>query len=319
MKERDFISENVRYDINWVKNSINRFIKKGKNYQLKRLNEWYERTGKTRDFYREIIKAGKNKEAKFLVKKENEKTEKLKNFVYKKQAETYDFWARQNELYRALFALETILVHEVGVLDGKEALERRSVAQVVMNRFNDSFYSQLNKNQSILKSLRPETNTKVHKWLNTLFKTGEFSFTYHYIPAVRHIFCPDMSSRGRNIRKKNIRISLEELKKYNSGFKAFRYFSRISMLGKIDMSSVWNDYKKLPEIVGSKSGDQKKLRSYYILGKYHYYYSFRDFRGVEHKVVNIAGITYSMRWEEGSTVFFNYRNPHLFTYFSKKN
>lgn len=318
--QKGFISENVRYDLNWIRNKIERLVKRGKKIQLERILEWEERTEETYTFYKNIIKSKNRKKADFLIKKENEATHKLKDFVYKKQAETYEFWSKQPELYKALYTLESILVNEVGVIDGKYGLERTGVAYVVFNRVKDKFYSQLNEGQWITKYLPKDLDTKKELWLNTLFKTGEFSFTYHYISGVVHTFCADMSKRGKNIRKKNLKIALKAAKSYHPDFNAYRYFSRVSMLGKIDMSSVWGDnYYPLPEMPGYKAYKQRKLSSLYNANKYKYFYSFKDSKNIEYNVVKIDGKTYAMKWYRGKPEFYDYRNPHYFTYFSKKN
>ncbi len=314
-----FISENVRYDLEWIESKLERILERGKAVQLKRLGEWKQRVQENFKFYQDIIDFSNKKKAKNLVAQENDAAIKLKNYVYSKQAEVYQFWQKQSELYKALFSLETILVHEVGVIDGKHGLERASVARVVLNRFHDDFYSQLESDQPLVSHLPSELDTSKEKWLNVLFKIGEFSFTYHYIPAVVGIHCPDMSRRGRSIRKINLKIALKALRFYEGDFKALRYFSRISMMGKIDMSSVWTDYERLPEMAGYKSLHQNKLQRYYLAGNFNFLYSFKDENHSEFTVVKIKDITYSMRWEKGKPVFYDYRNPHLFAYFSKKN
>jgi hypothetical protein len=317
-KEKDFISESVRYDLEWFEKRMERILVRGKKVHLARLNEWKGRTKDNFKFYQELIQTKNKKKAQFLVKKENDASIKLKKFVYKKQAQTYDFWAKQSELQKALFSLETILVHEVGVIDGKHGLERSSVARVVLNRYYDEFYNKLEKDQQIYKYIDKSIDKDDERWLNVLFKVGEFSFTYHYIPAVAGIHCPDMSRRGRGIREKNLKIALKAIQKYNGEFKAFRYFSRISMMGKIDMSTVWTEYDRLPEMVGYKSNHQNKLVRYYFADKYQYLYSFVDDRGVKYSVVKVDGRSYSVKWVKGSPEFYDYRNPHLFAYFSKK-
>jgi hypothetical protein len=318
-KEEDFLSENVRYDLEWIERNIERIMDRGKRVILSRLEEWKERTEKNFKFYQELVQLKNKDKAKKLVKKENEATHRLKEFVYKKQAEVYEFWTKQSTLNKALFALETILVHEVGVIDGEHGLERQSVTQVVLNRYHDDFYNQLEPDQPIVKYISDDIDIEDEHWLNVLFKIGEFSFTYHYIPAVAGIYCPDMSRRGRSIRKKNLKIALKAIKNYDTSFNAFRYFSRVSMLGKIDMSTVWTGYERLPEMVGYKATKQRKLISYYLADKYQYLYTFKSRRGITYTVLKIDGTTYSMRWEKGSPVFYDYRNPHYFTYFSKKN
>ena len=317
-KEKDFVSENVRFDLEWVEKRVKYLLRRGKKVQLSRLAAWKRRSLDALDFYREIIKLNNKKKAIFLVKKENESAKRLKDFIYKKQADVYSFWAKQPVLNRALFSLETILIHEVGVIDGKYALERSSVAQVVMNRYFDEFYNKLAKDQKIKNYLDSKTETDKFSWLNVLFKTGEFSFTYHYIPAVVHTFCPDMSKRGKMIRKQNLKIALKELKTYSKSFEGYRYFSRVSMPGKIDMTTVWTDYQRMPEMAGGRAVQQQKLTRLYKSNKYSYFYSFTDANQVEFEVVRIKDITYSMRWDKGKPLFYTYRSPHLFTYFSKK-
>lgn len=316
--EKDFISENVRFDLEWIEKNIENNLARGKKQQLARLKEWHDRTQDSLNFYREIIKSSNIKKARFLVKKEHESAENLRDFVYQKQGEVYNYWAKEDELSKALFVLETILVHEVGVIDGEYGLERSAVAEVVINRYYDDFYNQLNPKQKILEYISPQVDTKKELWLNVLFKVGEFSFTYHYIPAVSHTFCPDMSKRGKSIRAKNLKIALKSLKNYNEDFEAFRYFSRISMPGKIDMSSVWTEYDRMPEMVGYEAKDQQKLTRYFLADKYEYFYTFVDAKQIEYTVLRILDTTYSMRYEKGKPVFYDYRSPHLFTYFSKK-
>ena len=84
------------------------------------------------------------------------------------------------------------------------------------------------------------------------------------------------------------------------------------------MSTVWTDYVRMPEMVGYKSSNQRKLTRFYLSDKYQYLYSFLDAKKIEYTVVKIDDETFSMRWIKGKPVFFDYRNPHLFAYFSKK-
>ena len=127
-----------------------------------------------------------------------------------------------------------------------------------------------------------------------------------------------MSRRGIGIRRQNVKISLNSINEYSGDFKGFRYFSRVSMLGKINMASVWTDYQKLPEQVGYKSKNQAKLMRFFLADKYTHFYKFTDIKGLEYEALRIDEEVYSMRWVKGKPIFFDYRNPHLFTYFSKK-
>lgn len=314
-----FLTENVRYDLDWTSRKLRRIVVAGKKSNLERLKEWHDRSLENFRFYTEIVQENNKKKAKFLIQKENEATKKLQDFVYSKQAETYKFWSKQSEIHKALYVLETILINEVGVLDGPFGLERISVAKVVLNRYHDDFYNQLEDDQIFMNYLDKNIDHEEELWLNVLFKVAEFSFTFHYIPGVAKIFCPDMSSRGNAIRRKNLKIALKTIRSHTGDFKGMRYFSRISMFGKIDMSSVWKDYERLPERVGYESLRQRQLAYQYHSNQYQYLYNFNDDKGVDYTVVKINERTYSMRWIKGKPVFFDYRNPHLFKYFVKKD
>ncbi|MCO4753001.1 MAG: hypothetical protein KC478_00895, partial [Bacteriovoracaceae bacterium] len=309
----------LRYDLEWTLRYIKKVLARGKQEQLLRLNDWAERTDRNLEFYTDIIKVKNRDKAKKLVKDKNEASIKLKEFVYTKQAEVYKWWMNKPELMKAIFVLETILFNEVGTVDGKDALERIDVAQIVLNRVEHPFYSSLDPKQELVKhlDLSPEEYSK-HKWLNTLFRVGEFSFTYHYISSVVKIFCPDMSRIGRGLRDKNVKISLKAIKDKKEDFNVLRYFSRVSMLGKIDMSTVWHEYVRFPERPGYEALGQRRLVRLYLADKYQYLYSFTDPKGQAFEVIKIGDDTYSVMWEKGRPKFYKYRDPHLFKYFIKK-
>lgn len=318
-KEKNFFSENTRYDLDWLLDRVDYSLSRGKKKQLERLNEWLERTKSAYKFYQDISNTKNRKVAKKMIHERNVAAIELKNFVTVKQAEVYKYWLDKPDLMKALFSTETILFNEVGRVDGEDGLERRDVAQVVLNRVNDDFYSSLSKKQELYDALKM-TDEKIQseKWLNVLFRVGEFSFTYYYISGVLKIFCPDMTKIGKNLRDSNLKISLQALNGFEDDFKAVRYFSRASMLGRIDMASVWSDYQKLPEKPGLEIIKQNKLVSQYKADQYEYLYDFKDNKGFEYLVLKIDETTYSMRFERGQPKFFKYRNPHYFTYFSQK-
>ncbi len=318
-KEKDFVSENIRYDLEWTFRVVESLLGRSLQEQKDRLADWSKRTKLNLNFYQDIIKTKNRKKAKKLVKEKNDATIRLKEYVYTKQAEAYKWWKKRPELMRAVYVLETILFNEVGRVDGRDALERADVAQIVLNRVNDPFYSALDPDQELVKHLGlSPSEYQDNKWLNTLFRVGEFSFTYHYISSVVKIFCPDMSRIGRNLRAKNVKLSLEAINKRKEEFNALRYFSRVSMLGKIDMSTVWFDYQKYPERPGYEVQNQRTLVRLFLAGKYQYLYSFEDPEGRSFQVVKIGDDTYSVRWKRGRPLFHKYRDPHLFKYFIKK-
>jgi hypothetical protein len=90
------------------------------------------------------------------------------------------------------------------------------------------------------------------------------------------------------------------------------------MLGKIDMTTVWNDYVPVAEKPGYETTNQKKLLRLYRKGDYDFYYGFNDPVGEEYFVISISDKIYSMTIKRGVPKFYKYRNPHLFMYFSKK-
>ncbi len=317
--QEDFISENLRYDLEWSLRVIERFIKRGYKAQLYRMKEWYKRTSDKYSFYKNIIKTKNKKTAQKLVDKKHKATIALKQFTYDKQAEVYLFWQKQERLMKSLFSLETILYNEVGRVDEPDGLERKDVAYIVMNRVTHPVYSKLKTNQPIIKRIKDDTNSyKDERWLNTLFRTGEFSFTYHYISSSSKIYCPDMSPVGRRLRARNLKIALKGLKVKREDFNVFRYFSRVSMFGKIDMSSVWSQYKPVPEKAGYEAKNQAKLLKEYKKDNYEYFYEFDDPRKRNFKVIRINEKVYSMTFKRGKAVFHKYRSPHLFKYFAKK-
>jgi hypothetical protein len=150
-----------------------------------------------------------------------------------------------------------------------------------------------------------------------LFKQGEFSFTYYYMSGVAKIFCPDMAPKAKKLRRKNVEIALQVLKEGETPFKATRYFSRASMIGRIHMDSIWEDYVPYPERPGLLSTGQDKLLKSFENGDYTYLYAFKDPNDELYQVLDIDDRTYALGEKNGIKLFFEYRNPHYFRYFTK--
>lgn len=325
-----YLTEDARYDLDFVLSKIESELSKGKDRILERLTEWEERTQRTRDFYASLtlpqnqvpsIAGDKTSTPnRQLIREHNQAANRLKEFVYKKQAEVYKYWLNQPELTRAIFVLETILLNEVGGVDGDEALERMDVARVVMNRLDKPKYLSIGKKEFIypyLKEVTTDFHLKNETWLNALFKQGEFSFTYYYMSGVAKIFCPDMAPNAKRLRRKNIEIALQVLKEGNTSFKTTRYFSRASMIGRIHMDSIWEDYVPYPERPGLLAEGQGKLLKAFNKGDYTYLYSFKDPAFELYQVVEIDGKNYAIGDKKGVKLFFSHRNPHYFKYFTK--
>jgi hypothetical protein len=331
LAQHDFyLSEDARYDAEFVLSKIESELSKGKNRIAERLGEWEERARRTYDFYKSLtlpenqvqsIAGDKSSTPnRTLIREHNKATDRLKEFVYQKQAEVYTHWLNQPELTRAIFVLETILLNEVGGVDGEDALERMDVARVVMNRLDKPKYLSIGKKEFIypyLHKASTEFHIKNERWLNALFKQGEFSFTYYYMHGVSKIFCPDMSPKARQLRKKNVEIALQVLKEENTSFKTTRYFSRASMIGRIHMDTIWEDYIPYPERPGLLASGQDKLRKAIENEDYTYLYSFKDPESALYQVLEIGDKTYALGEKNGIKLFFEYRNPHYFRYFTK--
>lgn len=331
LQQHDFyLTEDARYDLAYVLSKMDKELERGKNKILERLKEWQERTERTLKFYQSLtlpenqqpilvegIKTTPNRE---LIREHNKATEKLKKFVYTKQAEVYKHWLNQPELTRSIFVIETILLNEVGGVDGDDALERMDVARVVVNRQDKPKYLSIGKKEFIypyLKKVTTDFHLKNERWLNALFKQGEFSFTYYYMGGVPKIFCPDMAAGARKLRAKNVELALQVLKEGETPFKATRYFSRSSMIGRIHMDSIWEDYLPYPERPGLLAVGQEKLLQSFKLGDYTYLYSFQNPEMELFQVVEMNGENYAMGEKNKIKIFFHHRNPHYFKYFTK--
>jgi hypothetical protein len=315
-----YLTEDARFDLEFVLGKIEVELFRGKARMIERLTEWEARTERTLGFYSSLTLPENEKSNRELVKEHNVATERLKEFVYQKQAEVYNYWLHQPELTRAIFVLETILLNEVGSVDGKDALERMDVARVVMNRLDKPKYLSIGPKEFIypyLKKLTSENSIKSERWLNALFKQGEFSFTYYYLSGVVNIFCPDEAQGAKKLRAQNVEIALQVLKETPTSFKTTRYFSRASMIGRIHMDSIWEDYIPYPERPGLLAEGQEKLTAAFKKGNYTYLYSFKDPAFQVFQVVEIDGANYALGEEKGVRLFFYHRNPHYFRYFTK--
>lgn len=325
-----YLSEDARYDLEYVLSKIDSELGKGKAKMLERLTEWEERSSKALEFYKSLTEPENQKEIEIagvkttpnreLIKEHNQAQEELKRYVYTKEAEVYKYWLNQPELTRAVFVIETILLNEVGGVDGEDALERMDVARVVMNRLDKPRYLSIGKNEFLYPYLRQvvsDHHLQSEKWLNALFKQGEFSFTYYYMSGVSKIFCPDLAPGAKRLRKQNVEIALRVLKEKDFPLKATRYFSRASMIGRIHMDTIWEDYTPVPERPGLLAPGQEKLRKAFESGDYTYLYSYTDQNDQRFLVVEIKGDTFAMAEEKGIKLFFRHRNPHYFRYFTK--
>jgi hypothetical protein len=189
-----------------------------------------------------------------------------------------------------------------------------------MSRLDKPKYLSIGKKEFIypyLKKVISESTLKSEKWMNALFKQGEFSFTYYYMNGVAKIFCPDMATSARKLRAQNVEIALQVLKEGETSFQATRYFSRASMIGRIHMDTVWEDYIPYPERPGLLAPGQEKLLKALEKGNYSYLYSFTDPSQDTYQVLEIEKENYALIEKNGVKLFYRQRNPHYFRYFTK--
>ena len=316
------ITENIRVDTKYVISGIERQLRRGKNVQRSRLKAWKKKVTKAISFYNGLLNDFEYKKEvsdKFL-KLLTQTRYQLLNFTLKKNSDVFKFWNSQKDLFKALFVLETILYNEVGGIDGQAGLERRDVAKVVINRLKDPSYNQLKKSEPLREYLAPLSSALIDKdkWLSVLFKEGEFSFTYYFIQASVRTYCPDLSRRGRFLRRENLKISLDALAGSNGHFEGLRYFSRASMRGRIDMASLWEGFNALPERAGGPLRSQKHYHRLYQKGSLKYLYTFIDDNKKAYDVLELGKKLVLRGKELGHEVFYSYRNPHLFTYFAPR-
>lgn len=318
-EKADFISEDSRYDLSAAFSAIKWHLKSRVKNQLIRLGEWHERVGRALNFYKKlrdgkIEEKGHSFSTSNLLEKRAKARYILKDLVLKKEAGVYRYWMNQSTLLRAIFVIDTILFNEVGGIDGRDALERKDVTQVIINRLTDENYNSILSNESLYSYLKLDDQVIAKKpWLNVMLKEGEFSFSYFFIPGNLRIYCPDMTRHGKFLRRENVSIALSLLQKPNHKFKAVRYFSRASMLGRIDMAKIWTKFRAVPERPGLAASRSHYLARQYRAGKYDFLYDFKNEEGKVFQVIKIRKKLY-VSDREGK-FFYKYRNRHYFKYF----
>lgn len=323
-KNRIFLTDNERVDLNFVIKNFAKLLSNKPEVLIERFLEWKARNDRSLTFYQDLVEnkkikiseSSQIKDVTTLLEERAKSLYTLKDFVLTRESKAYEYWSKKSELLQSLYAIETILYSEVGRMDSPDALERRDVAQVVINRSVNPTYNSLSDKDSITKFLPAGQNITDNKWLNVLFKEGEFSFTYFYIPGNFHIYCPDMSKVGQFLRRENVRIALELLNKPRANFKALRYFSRTSMFGRIEMDSLWDQFESLPEVPGKAVKAPKKVYQLFKKDRYKFLYQFsnEDLKK-SYLVVNLLGKTYVVDADNNKQIY-NYRNPHQFKYFT---
>lgn len=323
---KGIISEDFRSDLDYIIKKTTRYLKKRVVEHKERFLEWESRVNSDVKFYHNLLNKNHNEKTNKLNRKVLEQKAyaryQLKSFVLKKQKEIYNYWLDKSQIYRSLFVLETTLYNEVGRLDAPDALERKDIVRVVFNRTKIKKYSQLSNDDSFYYYLPHDLKKKTAKtpWLNAMMKEGEFSFTYYFIPSSLRMFCPEMTKSGKRLRMRNLKISLKVLGEISRGSTNFenvtRYFSRASMIGRIDMSKVWADRRPVKERPGKKARIKKLILKNYKLKKYRFLYQFTDNKNRNYRVILLKNKKYVV--DHKNNLFYKYRNPDLFQFFLEK-
>lgn len=315
--------ENLRYDMAWALNQIARFMGWGAAEWQERLKAWQQRTDDAIVFYESLLSSVGTQSTESLIRDRLRTSNELKNFVLNKQADVYGYWFQEDQIFQALFALEQILMHEVGAATVGNFLDRLDVSQVVFNRWKGKSESVFGANSRLAEAIRKNNDLTTEqirkaKWLNVLFKDGEFSFTQFFLGASKYVFCPDMTSIAKHTREENLRLALDALKSARFDFTASRYFSRVSMVGKVDMAKSWKSFEAIPESPGFRVQNQSQLIGKYRKGDWDFLYKFVSEQDLEYVVMDIDGIKYTVSLASKKPVFFEYRDPNYFRFFRKK-
>lgn len=319
--------EDQRYDVEWVLNQIPTVLSYGPKEIQRRVDSWTERTAQTISFYEKLIVDTQSPAVMNLMnslKAREHAGEILRDYVQKKQSQVYKFWAKQEELHKAMFALETILLHEVGAAKVSNVLFREDVAQVVFNRTRLKEYSKFREKSRLFQLLTTEellTGDEIQRerWLNTMFKEGEFSFASFFLSASKYTFCPDMSPIAVKSRNENIELIIRKLKNPRPKFDALRYFSRVSMVGKIGMESLWEGYEREPEEPGLfLEKTNSALKQEMAKMQFEFLYQFVDLEGRMFHVIRMNDVIYSVENAKLDPKFYEFRDPNLFRFFRKR-
>lgn len=313
--QQDQLDRELVDDLFWVLEQINLFLGKGHNAYVKAFDLWQKKIEHQIDFYQSVLR---NESVDLELAERRRSQKKLRQFITDRHSEVFQKVALWPEVDRRLFVFDQILLLEVGRATVENYRERQDVARVVNLRKELSRYNGLKKNQSLYKSLPTKIRSKNDPWLQLMFREGEFSFTHYFIPAVESTFCFDFYKTAKQTRMKNIFLVLNL---FSSGlgdkkFKATRYFSRRSMIGKIAMDEMWSDYRRIGYQWGRQVRNTQNLISQIKKRQYLYIESYwKEDRRID--ILQINQRRYFVDRNQEKILFYNYRDPDLFSFFEK--
>lgn len=87
------------------------------------------------------------------------------------------------------------------------------------------------------------------------------------------------------------------------------------MFGRIEMDSLWENFKALPESPGLLIRNISSVHTQINKKKFQFYYDFTGADGKKYLVIGIKGKTFVVDANNNKRIF-KYRNPNQFKYFS---
>lgn len=312
-RDPELLPNSLRVDLLRVLKHFNQYKTLSLKKESNTLTAWQREIEEQTKLYQSLLSQSDDKQL-LLAHEIDTESLALENFVLEQQKLNYLFWKKYPSLI-PYFVLDNILLHEVGGLD-PTGVEKKMILDVFFNRLKDPSFNQLKKDQKLKAQLGSQGN---NVWLNTFFSYGEFSFTLWYFKANAQIYCPLEDPLTQKLREKNLDLIDQYLKeKKPPKHKSLRYYSRISMLGRISMDKSWGEFYPIETRIGSKLIlDQSFLRQY-SQGQV----SFFDALQVEDILwlfASFKGEDRALKLVKGKPVeLYEYRDPDLFQYFEKK-
>ena len=115
----DILSENLRYDLRWLFSKIDEYLGFDSSILKRKNKRWLNKIDAQIKFYNSLLSNnlqinGQNISVENLIKNNLDAKDRLKKWIYEKQADTYEFWMKQDEKMRQMYVADTIILNEVG-------------------------------------------------------------------------------------------------------------------------------------------------------------------------------------------------------------
>jgi hypothetical protein len=299
-----------------------------------KLQNWKKIVEEQLDRYQLLLKEPNRFKDENLLKKTAQ--DQLKKLVAEKQSQAFKFWSSKGLWQEVLYVMEQIIVNEVGNIDTERRDESEEILRILYRRVNHPKYSKMRKSQLLMKSLLEKKLTidqvNHHKWLSSLFREGEFSFTYFFIPANENLWCQPNHSVSKNIRQwlfqfleknylefqKPVFLPTSQSIEQEKMQYKMRYFSRLSMLGRMNIAKTWKDYKQNPIQVGKLIENQKiyqiRKKQKKLKYKHHFFSEDGNLYIIFEDKASKKRDPFIL-YNHSKKQYYQYRNTHYFRYF----